>query len=133
MTVFKNRQRRGEWRYDFELGGKRYHGPCVDAVTGKPAASRKQALELESLARWDRRPGRRDIAALLRRRNRDHPFPAKLSRSRKTALQECPQTAPGTATQSPPGVLAAPRSAARKSTATGLRKKTRPPPDSGKD
>lgn len=57
MTVFRNRQRRGEWRYDFELGGRRYHGPCVDAVTGKPAASRKQALEHESLARARARVG----------------------------------------------------------------------------
>lgn len=57
MTVFRNRQRRGEWRYDFEHGGQRYHGPCVDAVTGKPAASRKQALEHEALARSRARIG----------------------------------------------------------------------------
>jgi integrase len=51
VTVFQNRQRDNEWRYDFRLGGIRYHGPCVDPGTGKPAANRKAALEHESLAR----------------------------------------------------------------------------------
>lgn len=51
MTVFKNRQRNGEWRYDFRLGGERFHGPCVDPVTGKPAVTEKQAREIEALAR----------------------------------------------------------------------------------
>ena len=51
MTVFQNRQRAGEWRFDFRQAGKRYTGPCVDAVTGKPAANQKQARQHEALAR----------------------------------------------------------------------------------
>ena len=51
MTVYQNRQRDNEWRYDFRLGGERFHGPCVDPVTSAPAANRKQAIEHESIAR----------------------------------------------------------------------------------
>lgn len=57
MTVFQNRQRNGEWRYDFRLNGVRYHGPCVDPVTGKPAANEKIALEHQALARARARAG----------------------------------------------------------------------------
>lgn len=57
MTVFKNRQRKGEWRYDFRLGGRRYFGPCVDARTGKPARNEQEALEHEALARSNARAG----------------------------------------------------------------------------
>jgi integrase len=59
MTVFQNRQRDGEWRYDFRFGGRRFHGPCIDPVTSKPAASKRQALEHEALARAKARIGER--------------------------------------------------------------------------
>ncbi|MGQ3297698.1 tyrosine-type recombinase/integrase [Reyranella sp.] len=57
MTVFQNRQRNGEWRYDFRLNGVRHHGPCVDPVTGRPARSEKEAREHEALARGRARAG----------------------------------------------------------------------------
>lgn len=50
MTVFKNKQRNGEWRFDFRLGGRRYHGPCIVAE-GRPAANRREALEAEGVHR----------------------------------------------------------------------------------
>src|SRR5262249_32811481 len=53
MTVFLNKQRVGRhhWRYDFWLKGQRYIGPCVDSVTSKPAANKREALAIEALER----------------------------------------------------------------------------------
>ncbi len=52
MTVFKNKQRHSEWRYDFKIAGKRFSGPCLDE-TGSPVATKtaaKQAEERERVA-----------------------------------------------------------------------------------
>jgi integrase len=50
MTVFKNRQRRNEWRYDFRLDGRRYFGACI-MQGGKPAANKREALDAEAAMR----------------------------------------------------------------------------------
>jgi integrase len=57
MTVFRNKHRGGQWRFDFWVGGKRYQGPCFDAITGKPAANRREALAHEALERAKVRVG----------------------------------------------------------------------------
>lgn len=57
MTVYRNRQRHGEWRYDFTVGGKRFSGPCLDA-SGSPAATKtaaRQAEERERVAARERK------------------------------------------------------------------------------
>lgn len=51
MTVFQNKQRNGEWRYDFRLMKRRYHGPCVMPSTGAPAASKREAMDAEAAVR----------------------------------------------------------------------------------
>ena len=66
MTVFQNRQRAGEWRFDFRQAGKRYTGPCVDAVTGKPAANQKQARQHEALARMRAKVGEKAGRSIAR-------------------------------------------------------------------
>lgn len=50
MTVFQNHQRNGEWRYDFELGKQRYHGPCLDD-DGQPVRNKRAAIAAEEAAR----------------------------------------------------------------------------------
>lgn len=57
MTVFQNRQRNDEWRYDFRLKGQRYHGPCLMPPTDVPAASKREALDAEAAVRSTARAG----------------------------------------------------------------------------
>lgn len=57
MTVFQNRQRNREWRYDFRQDGRRYHGPCIWPADRQPAKDRKEALQIEALARAAARTG----------------------------------------------------------------------------
>lgn len=52
MTVYFDDSRgRGRWRYDFVINGQRYHGNCVDAVTGAPVTTKTGAKRAEALAR----------------------------------------------------------------------------------
>lgn len=51
MTVFKNRKRGDRWTYDFQLGGQRYQGYCVDPATNAEAKNRREAAEIESMLR----------------------------------------------------------------------------------
>jgi len=51
MTVFKNAQRDGRWTYDFQLGGQRYQGYCIDPATDVPAKNRREATEIEATLR----------------------------------------------------------------------------------
>lgn len=51
MTVFQNKQRGGEWRYDFRLNKQRYFGACIVPSTGKPAASKREARDAEAAIR----------------------------------------------------------------------------------
>ena len=48
MTVFRNRHRGSRWRFDFWSAGKRYQGPCIDAITGEPATDRREAVAHEA-------------------------------------------------------------------------------------
>lgn len=57
MTVFQNRHRGGQWRYDFRHAGKRYQGPCVDGVTKEAARTKAEAKQCEALARNAARVG----------------------------------------------------------------------------
>jgi integrase len=61
VTVFQNKQRNREWRYDFLMQGRRYHGACI-MPTGAPAASKREALDAEaavrSAARANQKAGR---------------------------------------------------------------------------
>ena len=66
MTVYQNRQRAGEWRFDFRQAGKRYTGPCVDAITGKPASNQKQARQHEALARVRAKVGEKSGRSIAR-------------------------------------------------------------------
>lgn len=50
MTVFKNRQRQNEWRFDFRIGKQRFHGPCLDDA-GLPVATRTAALVVQERER----------------------------------------------------------------------------------
>ena len=68
MTVFKNRQRQGEWRYDFMMGGKRFSGPCLDAG-GSPAATKTAARQAEERERVAARERKGIAKSGLRRRN----------------------------------------------------------------
>jgi integrase len=47
VSVFQNQQRGGVWSFDFVLAGKRYRGACVDRQTGRRAANRTEARQLE--------------------------------------------------------------------------------------
>lgn len=47
MTVFFDKTK-GRWRYDFERAGRRYARYCLDAATGEPARSRRQAEAIEA-------------------------------------------------------------------------------------
>lgn len=51
MTVFKNRKRGDRWTYDFQVGGQRYQGYCVDPATNAEAKNRREATEIESVLR----------------------------------------------------------------------------------
>ena len=51
MTVFKNQKRGGRWTYDFQLGGQRYQGYCVDPATDVQAKNRREATEIEGMLR----------------------------------------------------------------------------------
>jgi hypothetical protein len=51
MTVYKREDRGGRWRYDFWANGVRWRGYCEDPQTGKPAASEKEARDLEGIVR----------------------------------------------------------------------------------
>src|SRR5262249_29954899 len=66
MTVFQNRQRGGHWRYDFRHKGQRYIGPCIDRVTGKPAANKRQAVQIEALERGKVQAGDRAKRSISR-------------------------------------------------------------------
>jgi integrase len=50
VTVFRNKQRNNEWRYDFRLGGQRYSGPCLDENC-TPVATKKAAVAVEERER----------------------------------------------------------------------------------
>lgn len=50
MTVFRNRQRQSEWRYDFKLDGKRFSGPCINE-NGAPASTKTTARQAEERER----------------------------------------------------------------------------------
>ena len=50
MTIFRNKQRGGTWRYDFVMAGARYHGPCLDA-DGNPVKTKTAAQAIEDAAR----------------------------------------------------------------------------------
>lgn len=50
MTVFQNRHRGGQWRYDFRVNGLRYQGQCI-TPEGNLATSERQAREAEALAK----------------------------------------------------------------------------------
>lgn len=49
MSVFFN-EARGRWQYDFQRGGKRHAGYCVDDA-GHPVTSRRAALDAEARAK----------------------------------------------------------------------------------
>lgn len=69
MTVFRNKQRDGEWRYDFWRRKQRYAGPCLDPLTGEPVTTKTAAIAVETAkkAEADRQPnhsaGRSDVPA----------------------------------------------------------------------
>jgi integrase len=50
MTVFKNKQRQGEWRYDFRINGKRFSGPCL-SEPDSPAVTKTAARQAEERER----------------------------------------------------------------------------------
>ena len=50
MTVYRNRQRQSEWRYDFKVDGKRYSGPCLNE-NGAPASTKTTARQAEERER----------------------------------------------------------------------------------
>lgn len=57
MTVFQNKQRGGEWRYDFRLDGRRHFGRCFLPATGAPATTKREALDAEAAVRNAARAG----------------------------------------------------------------------------
>lgn len=50
MTVYRNRQRQSEWRYDFKLDGKRFSGPCLNE-NGAPVSTKTTARQAEERER----------------------------------------------------------------------------------
>lgn len=50
MSVYRNKQRDGEWRYNFYIGKQRFFGPCLDK-DGQPVAKKSEALAAEELAK----------------------------------------------------------------------------------
>lgn len=50
MTVYRNRQRQSEWRYDFKMDGKRFSGPCLNE-NGSPASTKTTARQAEERER----------------------------------------------------------------------------------
>lgn len=50
MTVFRNKQRGGEWRYDFWLNKERFSNPCLDE-SGLPVTTKTAALAAEERER----------------------------------------------------------------------------------
>lgn len=50
MTVYRNRQRQSEWRYDFKMDGKRFSGPCLNE-NGSPASTKTAARQVEERER----------------------------------------------------------------------------------
>ena len=50
MTVFRNKQRQSEWRYDFRIAGRRFSGPCLDE-TGLPVITKTAAKQAEERER----------------------------------------------------------------------------------
>lgn len=50
MTVYWKASRK-RWLYDFEEAGQRYEGYCRDPKTGRPAASKTEALKIERTLR----------------------------------------------------------------------------------
>lgn len=50
MTVYRNKQRSGEWRYHFELHKERFSGPCLDDA-GQPVTTKTAAIAAEERER----------------------------------------------------------------------------------
>src|SRR5262245_36047543 len=46
MTVYRNKQRGGEWRYSFYLNKERFHGACLDQL-GQPVGTKTAAKAAE--------------------------------------------------------------------------------------
>ena len=50
MSVFRNKQRGGQWAYDFVIGGERFRGYCLNP-NGTPATKRSEAADAEGRVR----------------------------------------------------------------------------------
>src|SRR4051812_40225346 len=49
MTVFRRKDREGQWNYDFWFNNDRYRGICIDPDTGVEANTRSAAKLIEGV------------------------------------------------------------------------------------